>query len=77
MAHEVVDERFMSARELKQRRKDEKKEKRDDRKTRKDEKLLEAVKMVSARGLDPDPAGSKPKFSERERRLGKRKRDKP
>ena len=47
-AVEVIDERYLSARELKQKRKDEKKGKRDERKARKEEKVLEAVEAIGA-----------------------------
>ena len=65
--HEVMDERFLSARELKKRRKDEKREKRDERTVKKNEKVLEAVEaagggdMVGMKGIAPDAVGKKRK----------------
>jgi len=44
--HEVIDERFLSARELKKRRKDETKDKREERKAKKGEVILDAVETV-------------------------------
>lgn len=69
-AVEEIDERFLSARELKKKRKDDEKKKRDARKARKEEKTIEAVEsvaaeaMVDVQGITPDSAeiaGSKRK----------------
>lgn len=45
---DVIDERFLSARELKQRRKEEERKKRDARKARKEDKVLEEVVELGA-----------------------------
>ncbi|KAK1926056.1 hypothetical protein DB88DRAFT_480527 [Papiliotrema laurentii] len=50
-AIDTIDERFLSARELKKRRKDEEKRKRDARKARKEERTIEAVEEVGAEAL--------------------------
>lgn len=69
--HEVIDERFLSARELKKRRKDEKKEKRDERQARKDERVLEAVEGVGGANV----VGMKGRIAEEEEMRRKRKAD--
>nr|WRH23604.1 DNA-directed RNA polymerase I subunit [Naematelia aurantialba] len=45
---ETIDERFLSARELKKKRKDEEKRKRDERKARKEGQTMQAVEQVAA-----------------------------
>jgi len=50
-AAEVIDDRYLSARDLKAKRKAEEKAKRDARKARKDERHLQEVEMVGAAGL--------------------------
>lgn len=45
---DVIDDRYLSARELKKKRKDEEKRKRDERKARKEERVLEHVQEVGA-----------------------------
>ena len=80
--HEVIDERFLSARDLKKRRKLLKKEKRDDRKARKDERSLigiEAVagrKLVESKGVIPEDGGKRKHSGAVGRGMPKKKREK-
>lgn len=61
---EVIDDRFLSARELKKKRKDEEKKKRDARKARKEGRELEDIEqaaagdLVNVHGDDMVPSGS-------------------
>ena len=81
--HETIDDHFLSARELKKRRKDEKREKREGRKAKKDEKALEAVEamdggsMVGMRGSmsEQELGGKRKAATGREGEMRKKKRD--
>ena len=65
--HQVIDERYLSARELKKRRKDKSREKRDERTVKKNEKVLKAVEAVDGgdtvgvKGLVSEAGGTKRK----------------
>jgi DNA-directed RNA polymerase I subunit RPA43 len=72
-AEEVIDDRFLSARELKAKRKAEEKAKRDARKARKEDKHLEEVEEVAAGNLVKTHVYPKPdeNLLEPQQRVGK------
>jgi DNA-directed RNA polymerase I subunit RPA43 len=78
-AEPQIDERFLSARELKKKRKDEEKRKRDERKSRKEAGQIEALEeagaamMVGMNGEEPE-VGSKRKAGDVEGEGNKRKK---
>ena len=77
-----IDERFLSSRELKKKRKDEEKKKRDERKTRKEEREIQQVEEVGARdmvrmsGTMEDRVGEKRKGGDRPEKAEKAKKKK-
>lgn len=79
-AEPQIDERFLSARELKKKRKDEEKRKRDERKSRKEAGQIEALEeagagmMVGMNGEEGPEVGSKRKAGDVDEEGKKRKK---
>lgn len=79
-AEPQIDERFLSARELKKRRKDEEKRKRDERKARKEAGQIESLEeagagmMVGMNGEEEPEVGTKRKAGDADEEGKKRKK---